>query len=89
MAFVAGLWSIRFLVAVLKRGRSMNSHRTIGHRRAHDHLRAVARLAIDDIPAAALARRWGVPQCGVFRTLTSSLDAIHDLGAQGHHPERW
>jgi len=43
----------------------------------------VARLAIDDIPAAVLARRWGVPQCGVFRTLPSSLDAIHDLGAQG------
>ena len=43
----------------------------------------MARLAIDDIPAAVLARRWGVPQCGVFRTLTSSLDAIHDLAAQG------
>jgi BirA family transcriptional regulator, biotin operon repressor / biotin---[acetyl-CoA-carboxylase] ligase len=43
----------------------------------------VARLSIDEIPAAALARRWGVPQCGVFRTLSSSLDAIHDLGAQG------
>lgn len=43
----------------------------------------MARVAIDDIPAAVLARRWGVPQCGVFRTLTSSLDAIHDLGAQG------
>ncbi|HEV8380750.1 MAG TPA: biotin--[acetyl-CoA-carboxylase] ligase [Gemmatimonadales bacterium] len=43
----------------------------------------MARLAIDDVPAAALARRWGVPQCGVFRTFTSSLDAIHDLGAQG------
>ena len=43
----------------------------------------MARLAIDDIPAAALARRWGVPQCGLFRTLTSSLDAIHDLGVQG------
>ena len=43
----------------------------------------MARLSIDDIPAAALARRWGVPQCGVFRTLSSSLDAIHDLGAQG------
>jgi len=43
----------------------------------------VARLTIDDIPAAALARRWGVPQCGLFRTLSSSLDAIHDLGAQG------
>jgi len=43
----------------------------------------VARLTIDDIPAPALARRWGVPQCGVFRTLGSSLDAIHDLGGQG------
>ena len=43
----------------------------------------MAPLAIDDIPAAALARRWGVPQCGLFRTLPSSLDAIHDLGAQG------
>jgi BirA family transcriptional regulator, biotin operon repressor / biotin---[acetyl-CoA-carboxylase] ligase len=43
----------------------------------------VARLGIDEIPAAALARRWGVPQCGVFRTLPSALDAIHDLGGQG------
>jgi BirA family biotin operon repressor/biotin-[acetyl-CoA-carboxylase] ligase len=43
----------------------------------------VARLTLDDIPTTALARRWGVPQCGVFRTLPSSLDAIHDLGAQG------
>jgi len=43
----------------------------------------VARLVVDDIPATTLARRWGIPQCGVFRTLPSSLDAIHDLGAQG------
>lgn len=43
----------------------------------------MAPVAIDDIPAVALVRRWGVPHCGVFRTLTSSLDAIHDLGAQG------
>lgn len=43
----------------------------------------MARLAIDGIPGSALARRWGVPQCGLFRTLPSSLDAIHDLGAQG------
>jgi BirA family transcriptional regulator, biotin operon repressor / biotin---[acetyl-CoA-carboxylase] ligase len=43
----------------------------------------VARLGIDDIPAAALARRWGIPQCGVFRTLPSALDTIHELGAQG------
>ncbi|PYO73567.1 MAG: biotin--[acetyl-CoA-carboxylase] ligase [Gemmatimonadetes bacterium] len=52
-------------------------------RSVHARLRAVARLEIDGIPAAVLARRWGVPQCGVFRSLTSSLDAIHDLGAQG------
>ena len=43
----------------------------------------MARLGIDEIPAAALARRWGVPQCGVFRTLPSALDAVHDLGGQG------
>jgi len=42
----------------------------------------VARLEIDGVPAAALARRWSVPQCGVFRSLSSSLDAIHQLGAQ-------
>ena len=43
----------------------------------------MARLGIDEIPAAALARRWGVPQCGVFRTLPSALDAIHALWGQG------
>jgi BirA family biotin operon repressor/biotin-[acetyl-CoA-carboxylase] ligase len=40
-------------------------------------------VKLDDIPANLLARRWGVPQCGVFRTLSSSLDAIHDVAAQG------
>jgi len=40
-------------------------------------------VTLDDIPANLLARRWGVPQCGVFRTLSSSLDAIHDGAAQG------
>ena len=43
----------------------------------------MARVTLDGFPANLLARRWGVPQCGVFRTLSSSLDAIHDLGAQG------
>jgi BirA family biotin operon repressor/biotin-[acetyl-CoA-carboxylase] ligase len=43
----------------------------------------VAGLALDGIPASLLARRWGVPHCGVFRCLPSSLDAIHGLGAQG------
>jgi BirA family biotin operon repressor/biotin-[acetyl-CoA-carboxylase] ligase len=34
------------------------------------------------MPAVVLARRWGIPQCGVFRALSSSLDAIHDLASQ-------
>jgi BirA family biotin operon repressor/biotin-[acetyl-CoA-carboxylase] ligase len=42
----------------------------------------VARLEIDGVPAATLARRWGLPQCGVFRKLSSALDAIHALGGQ-------
>ncbi|MGH7673685.1 MAG: biotin--[acetyl-CoA-carboxylase] ligase, partial [Gemmatimonadales bacterium] len=33
--------------------------------------------------AAVLATSWGVPQAGYFRRLASSLDAIHDLAAQG------
>lgn len=37
---------------------------------------------LDGIPSSVLARRWGVPQCGVFRTLPSTLDAVHGLGAQ-------
>jgi BirA family transcriptional regulator, biotin operon repressor / biotin---[acetyl-CoA-carboxylase] ligase len=40
-------------------------------------------VTLDGIPAAQLASRWGVPQCGVFARLGSTLDAIHDLGAQG------
>jgi len=43
----------------------------------------VARVTLDDIPAHLLARRWGVPQCEVFRSFSSSLDAIHDVAAQG------
>ncbi len=38
---------------------------------------------LDGVPAVDLARRWGVPQCGVFRQLGSTLDAVHDLGGQG------
>ena len=40
-------------------------------------------MTLDGVPANLLARRWGVPQCGVFRTLPSSLDAIHDVAKQG------
>ncbi len=43
----------------------------------------MARVTLDDVPTALLARRWGVPQCGVFRSLSSSLDAVHDVAAQG------
>ena len=43
----------------------------------------MARLELDGVPAARLAQRWGVPQCGVFQRLPSSLDAIHDLGSRG------
>jgi len=37
-------------------------------------------MTLDGVPAAELAARWGVPQCGLFRQLTSTLDAIHQLG---------
>jgi BirA family biotin operon repressor/biotin-[acetyl-CoA-carboxylase] ligase len=40
-------------------------------------------LTLDGVPAHFLARRWGVPQAALFRTLPSSLDAVHDLGASG------
>jgi BirA family biotin operon repressor/biotin-[acetyl-CoA-carboxylase] ligase len=43
----------------------------------------VARLTLDGVPAPELARRWGVPQCGLFRELGSTLDAVHELAAQG------
>jgi BirA family transcriptional regulator, biotin operon repressor / biotin---[acetyl-CoA-carboxylase] ligase len=43
----------------------------------------VARLTLDGVPAEALARRWGVPQCELVGQLGSTLDVIHALGAQG------
>jgi BirA family biotin operon repressor/biotin-[acetyl-CoA-carboxylase] ligase len=43
----------------------------------------VARLTLDGIPEAALARRWGVPQCALFQSLPSTLDAVHERAAQG------
>lgn len=43
----------------------------------------MARVELDGIPADLLARRWRVPRCALFPSLTSSLDAIHDLGARG------
>ena len=43
----------------------------------------MARLTLDGVAAADLAERWGVPQCGLFRELGSTLNAIHDLAAQG------
>ena len=40
-------------------------------------------MTLDGVPASTLARRWGVPHAAVFRTLTSSLDVVHDLGSRG------
>ena len=41
---------------------------------------------LDGVAAAGLARRWGVPRCDCFRTLGSTLDAVHQLGAAGAPP---
>src|SRR5207247_6700730 len=54
----------------------------LDRRRADDRVRGVARLTIDGVTAADLAGRWGVPQCGLFRALGSTFDAVHDLAAQ-------
>src|SRR3989442_10581558 len=54
----------------------------LGGRCAHARIRAVAHLGLDGLPGNVLAQRWGVPQVGLFRRLGSTLDAIHDLGAQ-------
>lgn len=43
----------------------------------------MARLTLGGIPADALARRWGVPRCALFERLPSTLDAVHELAAQG------
>ncbi|OLB18288.1 MAG: biotin--[acetyl-CoA-carboxylase] ligase [Gemmatimonadetes bacterium 13_2_20CM_69_8] len=43
----------------------------------------MARLTLDGVAATELAARWSVPQCGLFRRLGSTLDAIHDLGTHG------
>ena len=37
-------------------------------------------MTLDGVPGAALAGRWGVARCGLFRELGSTLDAIHELG---------
>lgn len=43
----------------------------------------MASLTLDGVAASALAKRWGVPQVGFFRSLGSTLDSIHELGGQG------
>jgi len=40
-------------------------------------------VTLDGVPAASLPRRWSVPRVRVSRTMPSSLDAVHDLGAGG------
>ncbi|HEX4602294.1 MAG TPA: biotin--[acetyl-CoA-carboxylase] ligase, partial [Gemmatimonadales bacterium] len=46
----------------------------------------MARLTLDGVPAEALARRWGVPQCELVAQLGSTLDVIHARGARGAPP---
>jgi BirA family biotin operon repressor/biotin-[acetyl-CoA-carboxylase] ligase len=43
----------------------------------------VAPVTLDGVPASVLGRRWGVPQAAIFHSLTSALDAVHDLGQRG------
>jgi len=43
----------------------------------------VAALTLDGVAGAGLARRWGVPQASYVATVGSTLDTIHELGAQG------
>ncbi|MGH7538568.1 MAG: biotin--[acetyl-CoA-carboxylase] ligase, partial [Gemmatimonadales bacterium] len=43
----------------------------------------MAGVTLDDLPAAVLARRWGVPQCHLAAVAASTLDQVHSLGAQG------
>jgi BirA family transcriptional regulator, biotin operon repressor / biotin---[acetyl-CoA-carboxylase] ligase len=38
---------------------------------------------LDGIPAAALARRWGVPRCLLYSRVDSTLDAAHRAAAGG------
>lgn len=40
-------------------------------------------MTLDGIPAATLARRWGVPRCELAGTLGSTLDRAHVLAAEG------
>lgn len=41
---------------------------------------------LDGLPAAALARRWGVPRVSLLERCASSLDAAHGLGVSGVAP---
>lgn len=43
----------------------------------------MAGLTLDGLPAATLARRWGVPQCRLEASVTSTLDLAHRLAETG------
>lgn len=43
-------------------------------------------MLLDGLPAAALARRWGVPRVTLLTRCASSLDSAHELGASGVAP---
>ncbi len=43
----------------------------------------MASLTLDGVSGGSLAKRWGVPQVGLFDSLGSTLDSIHELGTSG------
>ena len=40
-------------------------------------------MTLDGVPASTLTARWGVPHAALFRTLTSTLDVVHEMGLRG------
>ena len=43
----------------------------------------MAGVTLDGVPAAVLARRWGVPRCHLAEQVGSTLDVAHGLGENG------
>lgn len=43
----------------------------------------MAGVTLEGVPAAVLARRWGVPRCHLAERVGSTLDVAHDLGENG------
>lgn len=43
----------------------------------------MASLTLDGVAGGSLAKRWGVPRVGLYASLGSTLDSIHELGSRG------